>query len=157
MHVVVLVASLVLAGAAYADTFTDHLVPPYSGEVVMPDFSGSESEFRTFRTRIAEGIHKQGISFAGHWTLIEIGCGTNCQFGYAVDLSDGSITPMPIGGEGYGDTQLYHEPYSNLLKATWTTGWAPEGRCMIGQWLLENDAFRELRIFEHPVYEDCLP
>lgn len=151
-----LIAVTALASAVVADDFADHLVPPYEGSLIMPDFSGAQADFRNFRTRIAEGIHDQGITFAGHWTLIHIGCGTNCTFGYAVDLSDGSITPLPIGGENYQNKQIFHELYSNLLKATWTEGWPPDGRCLIGEWLLEDDTFRELRVFEHPVYDDCL-
>lgn len=146
---------VVLANPVAADSFSDHLVPPYKGQLVMPDFSGAQAKFRNFRTRISQGIHEQGITFAGSWSVIAIGCGTGCVFGYAVDLSNGSITPLPIGGEEFLYSRLFYEPYSNLLKATWTDGWPPDGRCMVGEWLLQRGEFRERRVYKHTKYEDC--
>lgn len=43
-----------------------------------------------FITRIKEGC-KDGINFAGHYTLIYWGCGTACQYGVIVDRKTGII------------------------------------------------------------------
>lgn len=76
----------------------------------MPDFNGAQVDSQSSRARIAEGVHEQGITFAEHRTLIQIGCGMDRRFGHAVSLSDGSITPLPIDGEEHGDTRLFREP-----------------------------------------------
>ena len=152
---IALLAALALAGPAAADRFADHPATPYEGPVVLPDFDGAQVDWRDFRTRITEGA-QGGVSFAGRWALVQIGCGTDCTFGVAVDLADGSITPLPVSGEGFLDIVLFAEPTSFLLKATWVTGYPPSGRCMIGEYLLEGGSFRELGVVEHPVYEDCL-
>jgi hypothetical protein len=43
-----------------------------------------------FRTRITEGC-KDGINFAGYYTLIYWGCGTSCQYGVIVNIKTGKI------------------------------------------------------------------
>ncbi|MBW8735266.1 MAG: hypothetical protein JF571_13375 [Asticcacaulis sp.] len=45
---------------------------------------------RTFRTRIREGA-KRGPNFAGHYTLIHIGCGADCQMSVVVDALTGKV------------------------------------------------------------------
>lgn len=144
-----------LAGPVAADRFADHPAPPYEGPLVLPDFDGAEADWRDFRTRIGDAA-RGGVTFAGHWTLLQVGCGTGCTWGVAIDLSDGSILPLPVSGEEYQNTELFAEPTSRLLKVTWTEGWPPEGRCLIGEFLLKGDAFRELRVHEHPIFDDCL-
>jgi len=44
----------------------------------------------SFRTQIREGL-ASGPNFAGHYTVVEIGCGTACQNQVIVDLHTGRI------------------------------------------------------------------
>src|SRR5687768_8755805 len=54
----------------------------------------SHKDARTFRTRLREGAAK-GPNFAGHLTVIQIGCGTMCQLVVLVDARNGKVhTPL---------------------------------------------------------------
>ncbi|MCL4360373.1 hypothetical protein M1555_03920 [Patescibacteria group bacterium] len=73
-----------------------------------PKFEGSPSpvnfsnfpEAKTFDTRIKEVVAK-GVNFAGHYTFVSWGCGTDC-FGYAViDVTSGNIIAFSKGEGGY--------------------------------------------------------
>lgn len=71
-----------------ADNYRFADYPPkelLTGASKLPDFSGRDADFRLYRTRIREGV-AQGVNFAGHYSLIEIGCGTSCRFAFVVDL-----------------------------------------------------------------------
>lgn len=61
----------------------------YKGALKAPDFS-SNPEAKMFKTRIVDGC-KDGINFAGKYTLIYWGCGTACQYGVIVDRENGFI------------------------------------------------------------------
>ena len=56
---------------------------------------------RKFRTRIREGAAK-GPNFAGHFTIVEWGCGTSCVSIAVVDAKTGEIGKPPFGILGYG-------------------------------------------------------
>ena len=45
---------------------------------------------RTFRTKLREGA-KQGPNFAGHYTVVTIGCGTQCQQNWIIEARTGKI------------------------------------------------------------------
>ena len=45
--------------------------------------------------------------------------GTDCGMGYAVDLKNGNVVPLPVGGEANSDMELEYHPESRLLKASW--------------------------------------
>ena len=69
--------------------FQNYEVPIYKGVLKAPDFS-SNPEAKMFKTRIIEGC-KDGINFAGKFTLIYWGCGTACQYGVVVNRENGFI------------------------------------------------------------------
>jgi hypothetical protein len=50
----------------------------------------SHPEARTWRTRLTEGS-KDGPNFAGHFTIVEWGCGTDCTQIAVVDARDGRV------------------------------------------------------------------
>ena len=152
---VIVLSALTLGSSAEADSFADHPVALYEGPTVLPDFDGAAADWRDYRTPIKQAA-KGGVSFAGRWTLVEASCGLHCATSMALNLADGSITALPVSGEEFLYPVLFAEPTSTLLKATWVTDAPPRGRCMIGEYLLEDDTFRELNVVEHPVYEDCL-
>jgi len=50
----------------------------------------SHPEAKLYRTKLAEGSRK-GPNFAGHYTIVTIGCGTNCQQNWIIDAQTGKI------------------------------------------------------------------
>jgi hypothetical protein len=58
--------------------FEDYpIVKKYSGRPGKVDL-GSDPRAKEFRTMLRRGIHK-GANFAGEFTVVEWGCGTQCQ------------------------------------------------------------------------------
>ena len=96
---------LSLAGGALAD-------------ITLPDFSGRDAWAGNHRTRIVEGLRK-GPNFAGHYSLIEIGCGTSCLFAYLADARSGQVFSFPYGGEEQYELSLRYGLDSSRLTATW--------------------------------------
>lgn len=70
-------------------TFEDYKVEVYKGELAAPDFS-TDPDAKRFITRITNEC-KNGINFAGHYTLVIWGCGSPCQNGVVVDRKTGAI------------------------------------------------------------------
>ncbi|PVW11503.1 hypothetical protein [Marixanthomonas spongiae] len=70
-------------------TFSDFKVKIYNGELVEPDFEKFPWAKRNI-TRIKEEC-KNGINFAGKYTLVIWGCGSPCQSGVIVDRTNGKI------------------------------------------------------------------
>lgn len=69
--------------------FENYSVSVYQGKLKKPNFK-SNLKAKKFITRIKEAC-KNGINFAGHYTLVTIGCGTACQFTILVDRKNGYI------------------------------------------------------------------
>jgi hypothetical protein len=60
----------------------------YKGKPAVPVLRTPED--REYRTRIREGA-KVGPNFAGHYTVIDIGCGTECASFIIVDAANGRV------------------------------------------------------------------
>ena len=86
-----------------------------SGEPVLPDMTGDAG---SFRTRIRNGM-AEGPNFGGHFSIIEIGCGTSCIIALLIDASDGQMIDFPLGGESNYQLQLKYDVESTLLQADW--------------------------------------
>src|SRR5690606_2298271 len=54
--------------------------------VDLDSFKGA----RTFKTKLTEG-GKAGPNFAGHYTVVTFGCGTQCQDNWIIDSISGKI------------------------------------------------------------------
>lgn len=93
----------------------------YVGPVVYPDFSGAQKQYREYRTRITDGA-KSGVNFAGHYALVEFGCGAGCVTGYIVDVKSGEVHDLGYGGEEQMYLSLDGKPNSRLLKASYSNG-----------------------------------
>lgn len=111
--------SLAVATAANTEfKFADYPASEkFSGTVKYPAFE-SDEDLRTFRTRIENGM-KDGPNFAGHYSLIEIGCGASCRFVILIDANTGKQLDFPLGGEENYQLALAYTPESVLLKAVW--------------------------------------
>jgi hypothetical protein len=73
-----------------APAFEDYDVAEIWRDASAPvDFS-SHNEARAYHTAITQGV-KDGPNFAGHYRIIEWGCGTACQGHAVVDVRNGRI------------------------------------------------------------------
>jgi hypothetical protein len=50
----------------------------------------SHSEAKTYRNALNEGL-KEGVNFAGKYTVVTVGCGGSCQIHYVVNREDGKV------------------------------------------------------------------
>jgi hypothetical protein len=62
----------------------------YKGNLAQPNFT-TDPDAKYFITRIKEGCKKEGVNFAGHYTIVEWGCGALCQQMAIVDRISGQI------------------------------------------------------------------
>lgn len=115
----------------------------------LPEFDGSNADYRMYRTRIHEGAAK-GVNFAGHYSIIEIGCGTSCRFAFVVDLRTGAVGSFPYGGEEQYQMKLLFSPDSRLLKVRWKGNWESE-TCTEQDMLVERLEWRVLEERTVPV------
>jgi len=90
--------------------FEKYTVPEiYRGKATAVDFS-SYPEAEQFRTVIRTGVSK-GPNFAGHYAVIEWGCGTSCQNHAIVDVESGKVIEFGLQSF-YG---VAHKLNSSLL------------------------------------------
>lgn len=61
----------------------------FKGQLAEPDVR-SHSRSRMFRTMVRDGA-KQGRNFAGHYTIVNWGCGTGCVALAIVDANTGKV------------------------------------------------------------------
>ena len=61
----------------------------YKGKVAAVDLK-SYPEAHKYRTRLQDGV-KVGPNFAGHYVVVTIGCGANCQSQWIVDANNGKV------------------------------------------------------------------
>jgi hypothetical protein len=84
--------------AQFRPAFDDYPVEGiYSGVPAAVDFT-SNPEASAFRTRITQGA-AVGPNFAGHFTVIGWGCGTECQNHAIVDAVTGDIVQFGMTTE----------------------------------------------------------
>lgn len=88
------------------------------GKTVLPDFKKRDREFNSFRTRIREGMQK-GPNFAGHYSVIQFGCGTGCSGVVVGDNKTGRPARFPRGGESNMYLDLQFQQDSRLMAAQW--------------------------------------
>ncbi|WP_157578675.1 hypothetical protein [Pontibacter roseus] len=61
----------------------------YKGPLAPLDET-THADAAKYRTALQEGL-KQGVNFAGQYTVVTVGCGTTCQEHYVVDSSSGKL------------------------------------------------------------------
>lgn len=62
----------------------------YKGKLAKPNFLTDKNAER-FKSRIKDGCQNSGVNFAGHYTIVEWGCGTACAEMAIVDRINGEI------------------------------------------------------------------
>lgn len=98
--------------------FRKYTVPIYMGVRAQPNLTGSGSRFATMRTKIREGFAANPIA-AGHYAVIQIGCGSGCTWNLVGNLRTGNIVEFPIGGEEYPGVEIITDPKSRLFTVKW--------------------------------------
>ncbi|MFC0281377.1 hypothetical protein ACFOHK_15070 [Falsigemmobacter intermedius] len=94
----------------------------HPNQITLPDFAGRDEWARNYRTRIRDGL-REGQNFSGHYSLIEIGCGTSCRFAFLADARNGQVFNFPYGGEEQYEMELLYNLDSRLVKVTWMKDW----------------------------------
>lgn len=116
-----LLFGVTLAGVRQAvPRFENYAVPVYRGKLAPVNLKSAKGA-NTFRTRLREGASK-GVNFAGHYTLVEWGCGASCVQVGIIDAKTGRVyLPEQLNGFGVwywpdtGDEALQFKPNSRLL------------------------------------------
>jgi hypothetical protein len=82
--------------------FKDYVVNEiYTSKPAAVDLSSSPSA-KMFKTRLTEGI-KKGVNFAGAYTIVSWGCGTNCSTSAILETKTGKVLAwfVSCGAEQY--------------------------------------------------------
>lgn len=95
---------------------------PAGGSFQVPDFYGRDKKFSMYKTKIVEGMREEGANFYGHYTIINIGCGTGCTVNFLIDRETGIVSDIPYGGEEQQTLTLRHNINSDVIDATWFDG-----------------------------------
>jgi hypothetical protein len=125
------------AGAARLEDFPATEFLPTFAEAAMPDFEGRDAWAARYRTMIRQGV-EDGPDFAGHWSLVQVGCGTGCSNTYMVDHATGEALPFPYGPERNG-VGLVHDVTSRLVRVSWLRA---DGLCERHGLVWEGGRFR---------------
>jgi hypothetical protein len=108
-----------LAQTGATPRFEDYPATVYKGRAAAVRLNGSK-DARTFRTRLREGA-KEGVNFAGHYTLAQWGCGAGCLQAAFIDAKTGAVFfPAELNGFGVwfwdnNEEALQFKPDSRLL------------------------------------------
>ena len=108
-----MIKSLLLSVALLASTVT---LPSFDEFPATKIFKGkpanvnlkTHNEARKYRTALREGI-QEGPNFAGHFTVVGIGCGSGCEIIAIVDASNGKVF-FPKGLKQVFTAGWWHEP-----------------------------------------------
>lgn len=109
----------------------------YQGRIVLPDFKGRDKSFANFRTRIRDEM-RSGPNFAGHYSIVVIGCGTSCRFAIMGDVANGHVFDFPYGGEEHYDMSLNFNVKSNRIDVRWIS----EDDCLSDRLVWNGSAFK---------------
>jgi hypothetical protein len=113
----------------------------YGGAIHLPDFEGREKDFRSFRTRLRDGM-RQGADFAGEYHVVQFGCGTGCSSVLLGNVRSGEVVKFPQGGEDATYLSLKYEADSSLMIAQWAN--FEENTCYLQFLNFKSGAWTEL-------------
>lgn len=101
----------------------------------------SLTDTRTHRSAILEGL-QEGVNFAGKYTVVTVGCGTNCQLHYVVDRETGKVMDKlqsSVGAKYSADSRLF---IINPPDPTVNYEGCPE--CSPKAYIFDNGQFQQL-------------
>lgn len=92
---------LLPAGAAAQEDkslprFQDYLVTRILHHKPVAADLRSDRQARLFRTQLRQGVARKGVNFAGQFTLLTWGCGSDCRMVAVVDAKTGDVYIAPF-------------------------------------------------------------
>ena len=120
--------------------FTDHVVAGFSGAPVEPIIGPDDY---LYRTRIKDAARQQ-VNFAGNSVITTFGCGTGCLAGYVVNLENGQVQPLGLGGEEQMNLVINARADSNLLIAGWESMGSETSTCFYQRYLWDGSSLQPL-------------
>jgi hypothetical protein len=97
-----LIATLAATFLCTAQVRADDAVPAFDDYKVTDSFAGKPAKVRIvsaqdrkFATRLRE-LSGQKPNFAGHYSLVNWGCGASCVMTAAIDAKNGHVTWLPF-------------------------------------------------------------
>lgn len=132
--------------------FFDYPATTLNIQTELPSFTGKTKEFEYFRTRISEEM-LEGPNFAGHYSVIQLGCGTTCTFVLIGNNKTGDILTIDKGGENTPYLELEYRLDSRLL----VTQWGAYGKCEREYYEMRNNEFHSIKKEFPPLneYGEC--
>lgn len=121
--------------AANAD-FDAYGASIYEGPIAKPDLAA----YPGFQSRIGEG-RRFDVNFGGHFSIVEVSCGTGCRNALLVDVRNGEAEPLPVGGESQPYLQLEYRADSNLLHASWEEVESGVSNCVTQDFVRTDEGF----------------
>lgn len=128
-----------LAAASSGFGGKQYTVPVYHGPIARPNFTSSGGRYSNLRTVISQAFRK-GAKFAGHYTIISVGCGADCTMVLVGDVRSGNLFPFPVGMEGYPGLDISFAPDSTFAAARWVDG-PEQTHCFVQQYVLTAGKF----------------
>ena len=123
-------------------------VVPLNGNPIPPRVMES-AQTQKFRTVLRESA-KQGPNFAGHFTLVRIGCGTGCSRIAVIDAVDGTVVfPHTLSYVHVAD--WWHEPIEpefsvgSRLVIVYGRAGSEDAPCGVSYYQWEQREFRLVR------------
>lgn len=106
------------------------------------------SPFWNYRSRVNNAANSTS-NFDRDATISTWGCGTDCKTGVLVDRTSGTVTWLPVGGEGMRNLTLNHQVGDNLMVASWEEGslFDDQPICGFTAFLWSDGQFVELEEF----------
>ncbi|MSP40862.1 MAG: hypothetical protein EXR70_20435 [Deltaproteobacteria bacterium] len=92
-------SSAVSTAPAALPSFSDYPAGPMFTGTPAPVNLASDPNAQYVRSQLTEGV-ADGRRFAGHYRIVEFGCGTACQSVWAVDLVDGRVFNLFTASSG---------------------------------------------------------
>ena len=151
-NVMFTVAAIALAAAAQVPNFSDHPVEQvFKGQAAKPVL------ITPFQKRFRTQIRHQATSppnFAGHYRIVQWGCGSSCVSIVIVDLETGAVYSPPFSVLGYaapykyegGDDELEYRVSSGLLVAR---GCPEDKNCGTYYYVWKADHLGQVRFVPH--------
>ena len=144
----------------FSERFSTYPVSVFQGPMVYPDFAGAQKPYAYLRTRLTAAV-KGGVNFAGHYALVQFGCGLGCNNGYLVDVTNGQVTPLPLGNLSNAGIEYASRPDSTLLQTIWRSDLLtdangnpvntdPNPTCVFENLLWQGGAFKVLDAIKTP-------
>lgn len=132
------VALAACPAAAQMPDFERYRVPLYSGPRAQPILTGHGARYARMQTRIREAFVANEIA-AGHYVVLQTGCGTGCTWNIVGDIRTGQLMDFPLGGEEYQGLSILTDPKSSLFTAKWGFD-----ACIIRTYSLEGTRFVQI-------------